>query len=309
MKKLLISTVFAVLTMCVLNAQDVKFGIRGGMNISNMSVAESTPISEGYSSRVAPGWGIFTELQYNPMLSFRLGVEYSSLGGKRNGMQAMPTQRIITELGGNLGMTGTDRQFAALGLVAISLPDSYYSNIKNTTKLDYVTIPLLLQFGRDIGESPWRVYVNAGPYVSFILSGKQDAKGVDKLYFGNAEGPTLWDVFPQRALYIVETIPEIEELIPDAKSLISEVGILIPGIEEKLNNPVHFDETNITGEMRSANFGIAGNIGIRYQRNRNYFFLEAGGNYGFFSVQHDNANGSNRLGAITVMAGYAFSLF
>jgi hypothetical protein len=50
-------------------------------------------------------------------------------------------------------------------------------------------------------------------------------------------------------------------------------------------------------------------VGIRYQRNRHCFFLEAGGNYGFITVQNSDANGSNRLGAASVMAGYAFSLF
>jgi hypothetical protein len=50
-------------------------------------------------------------------------------------------------------------------------------------------------------------------------------------------------------------------------------------------------------------------VGIRYQRGRHCFFLEAGGNYGFITVQNSDANGSNRLGAASVMVGYAFSLF
>ena len=82
-----------------------------------------------------------------------------------------------------------------------------------------------------------------------------------------------------------------------------------PEIEKTLNEPVSFGEANITGEMKSANFGFAANVGIRFQHNRNYFFLEAGGNYGFIPVQTGNVNGNNRLGAASVMMGYAFSLF
>jgi hypothetical protein len=78
---------------------------------------------------------------------------------------------------------------------------------------------------------------------------------------------------------------------------------------KKMGEPVPFGTTNITGELKSTNFGITGNVGVRYQYNRNYFFLEVGGNYGFITVQNDDAHGTNRLCAFSVMAGYAFSLF
>ena len=80
-------------------------------------------------------------------------------------------------------------------------------------------------------------------------------------------------------------------------------------MQATLNDPVPFGTANITSEMKTTNFGVTGNVGIRYQCNRNYFFLEVGGNYGFATVQEDNANGSNRFGAGSIMLGYAFSLF
>ena len=82
-----------------------------------------------------------------------------------------------------------------------------------------------------------------------------------------------------------------------------------PDIAQTLSESVTFGETNITGEMKSTNFGVIGNLGIRYQHNRHSFFLEAGGNYGFINVQNDDTNGSNRLGAVSVMLGYAVALF
>jgi len=295
MKKLLISTVFTVLTTVALYAQNVKFGIRGGMNITNMSVVESTPISEGYDSRVAPGWGIFTELQYSPMLSFRFGVEYSSLGGKRSGMQAMPTERLLMNIGNSVGMGISEQQLLALGALMTILPTEHYVKVDNIAKFDYFTLPLLAQIGRDVGATPWRLYVNAGPLLSFTLSGKQITEGSSRLYSPDAGTTTLWDVIPP-TLGIMEDVKGF---------LISE----FPDIDKILGEQNTFDETNITGEMKSANFGVTGNVGIRYQRNRNYFFLEAGGSYGFLSVQDNDANGSNRLGAVSVMVGYAFSLF
>ena len=273
-----------------LSAQNVKFGIRGGLNLPSIMTGDnSTPVSQGYESRLATGAGIFTELQLNSTISLRLGVEYSEMGGKKNGMQAMPTMRLITEIGNSIGMGITDQQLAAMGALMYNLPQNYYVNIDNTAKFNYVMIPLMAQFGKNISQSPWRMYVNAGPFVSFILSGKQVAKGTDRMYSDASGTTTLWDVLPQSAK--------------------DDVTQVFPNMDKRLGDPVTFGKTDITSEMKSANFGVIGDFGIRYQHNRNYFFIEVGGNYGFITVQGDNSNGSNRIGAGHVMFGYAFSLF
>jgi hypothetical protein len=291
MKKFIISIIISVLTVFGLKAQDVKFGIRGGANLSNlMAGGNNTPLSEGYKSRTAVGAGIFTELQLNPTVSLRLGVEYSQMGGKKDGMQALPTQRLLTAMGNSIGMGITEQQLTALGALMMNLPPYYYANIDNTAKFDYVMIPLMAQFGTNLGQSPWRVYVNAGPFASFLLSGKQVAKGISKLYSSvYTESTTLWDYLPD----------EIKGF----------VAAEFPDIKKTLGEPVTFSTTNITGELKSSNFGVTGNVGLRYQCNRNYFFIEVGGNYGFATVQDDTSNGSNRLGTASVMVGYAFSLF
>ena len=290
MKKILISTLISVFTAFGIYAQDVKFGIKGGLNVSNLLEGDNnTPISEDYKSRLASGWGIFTELQLNKTVSLRLGVEYSELGGKKDGMQAMPTQRLITEIGNGIGMGVTDQQLAALGAIVGNMPSYYYVNAKSTTKFNYVMIPLVAQFGTDIKQSPWRVYVNAGPFVSLLLSGKQSATGNSKMFADASGTNTLWDVFPQ----------ELKGMVTNE----------FPSIEQTLGSETALGLTNITGELKSYNLGVTGNVGIRYQYKRSYFFVEAGGHYGFLSIQDDTANGSNRLGAATVMAGYSFSLF
>jgi len=292
MKRFFVSAIVTALTICGLYAQDVKLGFRGGLNLPNiLAGGKNTPLSEGYSSRLATGWGLFTELQINSTVSFRFGAEYSGMGGKKDGMQAMPTNRLITEIGSGLGLGMTPEQQMALGGMLAwseSMP-YYYADIKNTVKFDYVMIPLLVQLGRDMGTSPFRVYVNAGPFVSFLLSGKQVSKGTSKMFADPSGTGTLWNVMPDEYKYGISAI--------------------FPQIEQTLNEPVEYGSQNITGELKSTNIGINGNIGIRYQSKRNYFFLEAGGNYGFRTVQDDATNGSNRIGAASVMLGYAFSMF
>lgn len=294
MKKFILSTALIILTTCGLYAQDVKFGFRGGMNVPNLMVTENSasPLSEGYKSRTALGWGLFTELQLNRTLSLRFGVEYSGMGGKKDGMQPMPTQRLITEMGSSIGLGMTSEQQQALGALAMSMPQYYYANIKNTAKLDYVMLPITPQLGWDIGQSPWRVYVNAGPFVSFLLSGTQASKGTSRFYSDASGTTTLWADFAGKNPTLV---PLVQKEFPQIASV--------------MNDEQTFGDTKITGELRSSNFGIIGNVGIRYQYGRNYLFLEAGGNYGFITVQQNVANGSNRLGAASVMLGYAFSLF
>jgi hypothetical protein len=291
MKKIIFSIALSILAICGLFAQnnDVKFGIRGGLNLPNiMAGGTNTPVSEGYTSRLASGAGIFTELQINQTVSFRFGVEYSGMGGKKEGMQALPTQRLITEMGMSMGMGISEDQLMALGALAGSLAQYpyYYANVENTVKFDYVMIPLMLQFGWDLGQSPFKVYVNAGPFVSFLLSGKQVAKGTSKFYADASGTATLWDNVPNEAKMFIES--------------------QFPDIGKTFSDEVTFGETNITGELKSANFGIIGNVGLRYQYKRSSFFIEGGGNYGLITVQQDDANGSNRIGAASVMLGYAF---
>ena len=291
MKKLVISTFLMVLTACGLYAQDVKFGIKGGLSLPSTLVVKSTPFTEGYDMRLASGMGIFTELTVSPRQSIRFGVEYSGLGGKKSGMQALPSHRLITEIGSSAGLGMSGEQQMALGALYMAseqLP-YYYSNIENTTKLVYVTIPVVSQFGWDIGEKPLRFYVNVGPYVSFLLTGKQVASGTDKMYADASGTATLWEALPPQAQLMLQS------------------GF--PNVENMLNDPVNYGTTNIASEMKSTNFGLKADLGLRYQRNNNFFFLEIGTNYDLFTTQDNADNGTFRYNALTFMVGYSFKLF
>ncbi|MCL2417277.1 MAG: PorT family protein [Bacteroidales bacterium] len=295
MRKILISTIIIAMITGGLSAQDVTFGVRGGVNFSNMMPAgEATPLNDGFSMRPAPSFGIFTELQVNPTVSFRLGVEYNGFGGRRDGMQAFPTQRLVTEIAGSLGMIGMvlpDVMEQAMGFMNMWSADNpfYYANVENTIKINYITVPLLAQFGTNIGTSPWRVYANVGPTVWFILSAEEVTRGTSQRYMDAAGTTTLWNTVPSAVQDIVEGT--------------------FPGIAATFRDPVSFGTTDITGEMRSVNLGVSGNLGIRYQHNRHNFFVEVGGNYGFLRVQQNTNNGGNRLGALSVVLGYSFSLW
>ncbi|MDR1864688.1 MAG: PorT family protein [Bacteroidales bacterium] len=293
MNKRILGCMAAVfLTFGATTAQNVQFGLRAGLNLPNITGGgNNTPVSEGYASRLAAGAGVFSEVRLSDRWSARFGVEYSGQGGKKDGLQAMPTSRLINELTGSMAGIGSSPDLSILQPLlemAKNMP-YFYANINNTVKFDYVMIPLLAQYNIGLGESPWSVYVNAGPFVSFLVSGKQVSEGNTRLY-ADASGRTpLWDTLPLEAQTAIGTaLPEVQQALEAERSL---------------------GTTNITGEMKSTNFGVTGNVGIRYQCGRSCFLLEGGGNYGLITVQQDDTNGSNRLGAASVMLGYAFSFF
>jgi hypothetical protein len=149
-------------------------------------------------------------------------------------------------------------------------------------------IPLSLQVGKDFNKS-WRVYVGAGPFVSFLLSAKQVSKGESKLYTDDTMTKTLWDNIPS----------DIKLLIPD---------VAAPELAYALGNETSFGTTDIKDDLRKVNAGIQGDLGLSYQCHRSKLFLEVGGNYGLVRLQKDASNGSNHIGSATVTLGYAYRL-
>lgn len=156
-------------------------------------------------------------------------------------------------------------------------PPYLYADFKSTAKLDYLMLPVLAKFGWDLGaEKKWRIYAGAGPFVGLLLNAKQVTEGTGQVYLD--EGKT-------------KPVP--------ANLANPSAGILT----------LSFDNTkDIKDQLRSFNFGLAGNVGIGYKIKRNMIFLEGGGNYGFINIQKGSANGKNRSGAATVMIGYAYRL-
>src|ERR1700761_4293882 len=97
MKKLIYLSVFGLLFFCFrAGAQNVAIGIRGGISIPNLSAggSEENPLNSGYSSRQGPDFGIFADLKVSNLFSIEPMVQYSSQGGKKDGLQAVPGEQF-----------------------------------------------------------------------------------------------------------------------------------------------------------------------------------------------------------------------
>ena len=148
-------------------AQNISIGARGGISIPNLTAGSGNqnPVNTGYSSRLGPDAGLFAEFKISNLFSLEPMLEYSSQGGKKDGMQAFPTPAA----------------FAAM-FPAGEAPQYLYANYNSVAKLNYLMIPVLAKFGWNFKKSPWRIYADAGPFLGILLSAKQVTSGQSQIY-------------------------------------------------------------------------------------------------------------------------------
>lgn len=253
MKKLIFySLTFVFLFICfTVNAQDIALGVKGGISIPNLSSGGSgqTPLSTGYSSRTGPDFSIFGEFKISSLFSIQPQVEYSSQGGKKDGLQAFPTPPQV-----------------AAEFPSGQAPQYLYADYKSEAKLNYLMIPVLAKFGWNINKSPWRFYVDAGPFVSFLTSAHQITSGNSQFYTDPAGTQPL------------------------------------PGGTQSFNNNQNIkDQLNTTNFGVEGNLGFNYSIGKTCN-----VFIEGGFNYGFINIQKVAADGKNNTGAAEVQVGYSY---
>jgi Outer membrane protein beta-barrel domain len=169
MKKLLF-ILFLFSQFCS-QAQKMAIGVKGGISIPNLSSSGSdqNPLNSGYSSRLGPEFGIFGDYKMSELFSLEAMIEYSSQGGKKNGLQAFPFPQNFS------GMFPPDEA-----------PTYLYANFSSEAKMNYLMIPILAKFGHQFNNSPWRVYIDAGPFVGFLLSAKQVTTGTSEIFIDPA---------------------------------------------------------------------------------------------------------------------------
>ena len=155
------ASVFAFLSVFLLALQtshaQVRIGIQGGLSVPELS-GGNNEVSQGYTSRLAPNFGITAEFGITNHFSVQPEINFDGQGGQRNGMQPI---------------TSTD-------LPPMPSGGYYYANFKNMSILNYIEIPVLAKY--TFGVSGLRLNVNAGPYVGFLLNATQKTSGTSSIY-------------------------------------------------------------------------------------------------------------------------------
>lgn len=243
-------------------AQNFSIGARGGISIPNLSASgrDQNPVNTGYSSREGVDGGIYGEYRFSELFSVEVMVEFCGQGGQKNGVQAFPPPQQLSD-----------------ALPPGPTPPYFYATYDSKAKLNYLMLPILAKFGWNFSKkSPFRVYVDAGPFLGYLLSAHQITSGTSRIYYDAAETQPI----------------KIQN-----------------GSSTSTLGPQDFDViTDIKDQLHAINLGIEGNVGISYRFGRNSIFIEGGGDYGFLNIQKGTANGKNNTGAATGTVGYSYAL-
>jgi hypothetical protein len=235
------------------DGNSIHLGVKAGVSIPNLVGGGGEEITKDYKSRVATNFGGFVDFGLSRKVSLVVGVDYAGQGGRRNGIQ--PITSPIP------------------GLPPLPPGSYYFADFKNTAKLHYLEVPVLLKYTWERNEKP-SVYVDGGGYFGYLLSAKTITRGSSTIYLDSAGTPLL--------------IPPFNQPLP----------------------PISFDaDTVVTDSLHRFNYGIAGGGGIEFPTGKNYVFVDARATYGFATLQRNTVtDGTSHTGALVISVGYAFKL-
>jgi hypothetical protein len=156
-------TVALVLVLAAYRGADARqlwVGLRGGPSIPQLS-GGGNEISRGYSSILAPNFGILVEYPFTQRFSVQAELDYSGQGGQRKGLQP------ITQ--------------SPEGLPPLPAGQYLYADFTSKSILNYLEIPVMAKV-RWGAPGQWQWFAEGGPYVGFLLNAEQKTQGTSLIY-------------------------------------------------------------------------------------------------------------------------------
>lgn len=181
---------FAICCILSVEAQSVKYyaGAKAGAGIPNLQAGSiTTPLNQDYVSRYGFYGGFIAEIQTGKRFGFRTEINYSSQGGKRNGLQALPLDPQMALL------------WQALPLFGVTPGDYMYADIKSEAILNYLEIPVMAKLTFSLAPR-LGFYLQAGPYLGILLNAKNVTSGTSEIYI-DSEGNEPLDAVLQEAQF------------------------------------------------------------------------------------------------------------
>ena len=152
------ATILLVFFFYFAQAQHSSIGLKAGIGIPNLSSGSSNqnPVSNGWSSRLGPYFGIVGQVPLAGIFSLQGELNYASQGGKKNGVQAIPNPLA-------------------------PVPPYLYADFKSVARLNYLELPIMLRADFKLNDV-LKLFVHAGPYVGYLLMAKTIATGSSIIY-------------------------------------------------------------------------------------------------------------------------------
>ena len=160
--------------ICVAGVQGqpvrVYAGGKAGVGMPSLATgAKSTPLNEDYAFRLTYYGGFVMEVQSDKLLSFLAEINYSTQGGERYGMQALPLMDQLKLFWDELTSQGVKH-------------DNYmYSNLKSQEIFNYVEMPLMAKATFGSGRR-FNFYLSSGPFVGVLIRATSITRGINSIY-------------------------------------------------------------------------------------------------------------------------------
>lgn len=262
MKKLYIILVFLVgFSSATIYGQSTKYGIRLGVGLPNLQSTDNNIYSKDYESVAGFDGGLFADFGISERFSIKAELAFARKGGERNGMQPILSALLPAELSALLP-PGT----------------TIWADFENKAVFSYIEIPVLAKYEWGLGDT-WGVFVNGGPYVSFIVNPKQVTNGESTIYLDEAGTIPLMVPIP----------PTYQEFVPAQGDFTAT--------------------TEINKDLANMDFGAMLGVGVTAEISENSELLfEVRGSYGFIPLQNDkDLYGSVHMGSVLFSLGYAYT--
>ncbi len=146
----------------------LSIGAKAGISIPNLkSGSTGNPVSSGWSSRQGPYFGLVAQMALTKHFGLQSEINYSSQGGKKNGLQAIAASDFINP-------------------VPLGFPPYVYANYNSEAKLNYLEVPVMLKATFPFAKI-FSFFAEAGPYGGLLLSAKNVSSGSSNVYADKAE--------------------------------------------------------------------------------------------------------------------------
>jgi hypothetical protein len=272
-----------ILSLCFMGQfteAQIKIGAKAGYSIGRLTDNSDNIYTEDYESTSGIDFGLMIEFPVSELFSLQTELLYTQRGGERKGMQPIPTAALeafgsVDQLNYMLSLQGKD---------PISDTNPMYADFDNISDLNYLEIPILGKLG---WGNTWRFYVEAGPYIGFLISSTQKTSGTSLITLDAAGMDPL-----------VVANPNYDPTNPGSGPL----WVPVP--------PQSFDaETDTKDELNTLNFGFHAGTGlIRKIGDKHEVFLGFRGSWGAKTIQKYKAYGESHIGGMVFSLGYMYTL-
>jgi hypothetical protein len=152
-------------------SQNFKLGIKGGLSFPNLASSGGSDVSEGYKTISGPDVGLIVEYRIAKNLFLESGLEFSTQGGQKSGLQTIPASPDLARY----FPPGSNVQFL-------------YANFASAVKLQYLMLPVLIKYTMDMDDAGhWRLYWDGGVFGGLLITANASAKGTSRVYYDKGE--------------------------------------------------------------------------------------------------------------------------